>query len=250
MKRILGDVSVGELDGCLKKIMDLLKNKQFGHYYLYQIGQFLSEPPAGVLSQKWLKELSYRFVWERAEEYFKKTKQLWYNELAWPFQICVLEIGGLNNEVLRKKWLHKFSGSYPENKLTEYINDFDLSAATEKRKIMLIRLQAKHLGFSNEIEFEKINCNHPQFNLFPCPPETAFFMRPLVKEYFDSNATLFAMNHQPSNMVDKTKKMVFYFDRPNKNYNDDLYMGVWDIAPKNNGGSNNYWIFQYNTLNA
>jgi len=58
------------------------------------------------------------------------------------------------------------------------------------------------------------------------------------------------MNHQPSNMVDKTKKMVFYFDRPNKNYNDDLYMGVWDIAPKNNGGSNNYWIFQYNTLNA
>jgi len=123
MKRILGDVSVGELDGCLKKIMDLLKNKQFGHYYLYQIGQFLSEPPAGVLSQKWLKELSYRFVWERAEEYFKKTKQLWYNELAWPFQICVLEIGGLNNEVLRKKWLHKFSGSYPENKLT--VNHID-----------------------------------------------------------------------------------------------------------------------------
>ncbi|MEI6835227.1 MAG: hypothetical protein WCK59_00090 [Candidatus Falkowbacteria bacterium] len=246
MKRILGDVSVKDLDGCLKKILELLENKQLGHYYLHQIGQFLSEPPADVLPQKWLKELSYRFVWERAEEHFKKTNQLWYNELAWPFQICVLEIGGLNNKALRKKWLQKFSDSYPENQLTEYINDFDLSAVTKKRKIRLIRLQAKHLGFSNGTGFEKINCNHPQFSLSPCPPETAFFMRPLVKEYFDSNATLFAVDHQSPNMVDKTKKMVFYFDRPNKNYDNDLYMGVWAITPKSSGGSNYHWIFQYN----
>lgn len=245
MKRILGEVSVKDFDGCLKKIMELLEHKQLGHYYLHQIGQLLHEAPASVLSQKWLTELSYHFVWEKAEKHFKETKQLWYNELAWPFQICVLEIGGLNNEELRKKWLKKFSGFYTENQLTEHIDELNLSTATQKRKIMLIRLQVKHLGFSNDTPFEKLNCVHSQFNLFPCPSETAFFMRPLVTEYFDSNATIFAMNFKPPTMVDKTKKRVFYFDKPKRGYGDDLYMGTWDIAPSNGGESNSYWIFQY-----
>lgn len=245
MKRILGEVSVKDFDGCLKKIMELLEHEQFGHYHLYKLGQFLHELPTEALTQKWLEDLSYKHIWERAEEHFKKTKKLWYNELEWPFQICVIEIGGLSNQDLQKKWLHKFSGFYSENQLTKNIDDFDLSDSGEKRKIKLIRLKAKYLGFTKNAKFNEINCCHNKFNLFLCPPETAFFMRPLVNEYFDREETIFSSNFKPGHMVDKTKKRFFYFHRPKKSYGNDLDMGVWDISPAVTEYHNSYWIFQY-----
>lgn len=244
MKRILGEVSVRELDGCLKKVMELLKNRQFGHYYLYELGQFLHEVPVSVLAQKWLEDLSYDLCWERAEKHFKKTKQLWYNELEWPFQICVLEIGGIDNKMLRKKWLSKLSHSYPENKLTKHIDELDLSSSTEKRKIKLIRLRPGNLGFQ-EATFEMLNCAHPKFNLSPCPPETAFFLRPLVKEYFDSRKTIFSIDSKPSTTGGETKKRVFYFDMSRGGHGNYFYMRDWDITPEDAHGSDFYWIFEY-----
>lgn len=239
MKRILGEVSVKELDGCLKKIIELLEHKELGHYYLHELGQFLHEAPIKVLHQKWLNELSSYFVWRRAEEHFKKTKQLWHNELAWPFQICVLEIGGMDDETLRKKWSHRYTKSHWESKLTMSI-DKDLISEIKTRKIYLIRLQPECLGFNSDTTFSQINCDHPNFNLSLCPPETAFLVRLLVKEYSGQRPTFFAANFRLANTFDE-KKRIFGFEGPK-----DIYMNVWDIAPNSTGTTNNYWVFQYN----
>ena len=240
MKRILGEVSVKDFDGCLRKIMELLENKELGHYYLHELGQFLHKAPTKVLHQTWLNELSSYFVWRRAEDHFKKTKRLWYNELEWPFQICVLEIGGIDNETLRKKWLHKYAKSYWESKLTKDIDNLDLSDKTKTRKIYLIRLQPECLGLHDETPFSQINCDHPKFNLSLCPQETAFLVRPLMKEYSGQRATIFAADFKPADTFDD-KKRVFWVNGPR-----DVYMNAWDIAPNNTGIANNYWIFQYN----
>jgi len=247
MKRILGEVSVKELDGCLKKIMELLKHKELGHYYLHELGQFLSEVPAKVLYQKWLNELSSFFIWRRAEEHFKKTKQLWYNELVWPFQIAVLEIGGLSNKDLLKKWREKFPDCYGNDmdRIMQYINDLDLSVRTKKKKIFLIRFQAKYLGFSGQTPFSEMNCNHPELNLSLCPPETSFLVRLLIKEYIDQASTIFATEFKPSTVGNKEEKRVYCLNNPN-GYQNNIYMNPWDMKPNDTLSSENYWIFQYN----
>lgn len=245
MYRILGEVSVRKFDGYLKKIMELITDKELGYYWLSQIGQLARQEPTSVLTKKWLKELANKYTWEKAEEHFTKTGNLWFNELEWPFQVCVLKIGGLSNAKLRKKWLKELGHCYVEKKLTEEIENLRLVPVRAERKIFLIRLQARFIGFSQDTTFSEINRNHPEFNLSLCPEETAFFMRPLVKKYPDPKPTIFAMEFCPSTMVDKNKKRVFYF-AGDRTYSGDVYMGVWDIFKNSESEPSSNWIFQYN----
>lgn len=248
MKRILKEVSAADMRGPLDKLHELLADKQLGAYWLHQLVLMMRKEPTHTLTPKWLNDLSSRWPWNRAEEHFLKTQQLWYNEPQWPFQICVLEIGGLTNEKLFNKYKRQivFGSLNTEKDMINEIKNINLFPSSEKRKIFLIRLQTRFLNLPEKATFSEVSCNHPQLNLSLCPPETAFFMRPLVKEYFDSKATIFAMNFKPSTMVDKNKKRVFYFNKPSRGYSNDLYMGACDIFKDSESEPGTYWIFQYN----
>jgi len=246
MKRILKEVSAADMRGPLDKLHELLADRQLGAYWLNQLVLMMRKEPTHTLTSKWLSDLSSSWPWKRAEEHFLKTQQLWYNEPQWPFQICVLEIGGLTNEKLHNKWQTVFGSRYPEKDMTNEIKNINLFPSSEKRKIFLIRLQTRFLNLPEKATFSDVACKHPRLNLSLCPPETAFFMRPLVKDYFDSNATTFAMDFKPSTVVDKNKKRVFYFARSRDSYGNDLYMGAWDIYKDSESEPGTYWIFQYN----
>jgi hypothetical protein len=243
MKKILKEVSVAEMRGPLKKLMELISDEKLGNYWLYQLTLMMRKEPTHVLTKKWLEELSNKYTWEEAEKHFIKTGQLWFNYPEWPFQICVLEIGGISKGDLSKKWLDPSNSI--NHHLAENIKNFSMLSLTKKRKILLVRLQARSLGFSKEFKFAEINCSHPNFNFSQCPPETSFFMQPLVKKYFDSKATMVAMEFFPPDMVDKNKKRVFNF-RVDTGHGNDIRMGVWDLSKTYLLEPSSWWIFQYN----
>lgn len=243
MKRILNVVSAEDIRGPHDKLMELLSNEKYGHYWLHQLALMMRKEPTHVLTQEWLDELANKYIWEEAEEHFLKTKQLWFNRPNWPFQICVLNIGGMSNTALSIKW-NKFRFD-SEKGLKEDIKHFSLPFSEKEKKICLIRLQARTLGFEKNVQLSKINCSHPNLNLSQCPPETAFYMRFLVKEYFDRETTVVASDFFPSNMVDKSKKRVYWFNQDN-GYGNKVRMGAWDISDKVEKDQNSWWIFQYN----
>jgi len=247
MKRILSEVSVADMRGPLNKLTELLSNEKFGHYWRYQLILMMRKEPTHVLTKKWLEDLSSKYTWEKAEKHFLNTKQLWFNEPEWPFQICVLEIGGMDNSTLHKKWKRL----YPDYNDLEGSIDQDIKHLPQlslvQKKIFLIRLQARFFDLPEEFEFRKINCPHPSLNLSFCPPETAFFMRFLVREYYDLQPTVIAMDFHPADLVDKNKKRVYYFFKAN-GYGNYICFGGWDILLKDSTalGLKNWWIFQYN----
>ena len=245
MKRILSEVSAADMRGPLSKFHELLANEKLGAYWLNQLVLMMRKEPTHVLTEEWLKNLSSSGTWQKAEQHFLKTKDLWYNEPQWPFQICVLEIGGMNNKKLCDEWQNTFQYHSPENDLAEQIKDINLFSPEEKRKIFLIRLQTRFLNLPPKAKFSEVVCDHPQFNLSPCPPETAFIMRPLIKEYFDSKETILAMDFKPPTMSCQNKSRIFYYNRPSRGYGNDLYMGVWDIHKDSESEPGTYWIFQY-----
>lgn len=245
MNRILSEVSAADMRGPLDKLHELLADEKLGPYWLNQLVLMMRKEPTHILIDKWLQALSNKHTWESAEAHFLKTKKLWYNEPEWPFQICILEIGGMNTEQLLKKWWGRYQFHSPEDKMAEEIKDLGLLLSSQKRKILLIRLQTRFLNLPSDARFSEVNHAHPKFNLSYCPPETAFFMRPLVEKYFDSKPTVFAMNFTPPTMVDDNKKRVFYF-APERGYGNGLYMGAWDIHKNNQSETNSHWIFQYN----
>ena len=246
MERILSEVSAADMRGPLNKLHELLADKQLGPYWLNQLALLMRKEPTHALTPKWLEDLSSSWPWKKAEEHFLKTKKLWYNEPQWPFQICVLEIGGMTRSKLSQKWHRVFGFINPEINQVGDIKNINLFSSKEKKKIYLIRLQTRYLNLPPKAHFSEVACKHPQLNLSPCPPETAFFMRPLVKKYFDADPTIFAMYFTPPTMVDKNKRRVFYFDKPGRGYSDDLYMSAWDIHKDSESGPSTYWIFQYN----
>lgn len=246
MKRILGEVSAADMRGPLNKLNELLADEQLGPYWLNQLVLMMRKEPTHVLTKKWLEDLSSSWPWKAAEEHFLKTKRLWYNEPQWPFQICVLEIGGMTIGKLSQKWQTTFGAFDTEMNLIGNIKDINLFSPSEKKKIYLIRLQTRFLNLSTKVTLPEVACKHPQLNLSLCPPETAFFMRPLVKKYFDSSSTIFAMKFNPPSIAEKDRSRFFYFDKPGRGYSDDLYMSAWDIHKDHISEPNTYWIFQYN----
>ncbi len=240
MKRILSEVSAADMRGPLDKLMELLTNEKSGHYWLHQLTLMMRKEPTHVLTQKWLGDLANKYTWEHAEEHFLKTKELWFNEPTWPFQICVLPVDGMSNELLCMKWERNNFNS--DESILEDIKHLPFFS---KRKIYLIRLQARFLGFVESFEFRKINCSHPGFNLSQCPPETSFFMRPLVKQYFEREITIVTTDFSPPDMVDKGKKRVYWFNH-DRGYGHDIQMGAWDISDKAQKIPDTWFIFQYN----
>jgi hypothetical protein len=246
MERILSEVTAAEMRGPLDKLHELLANKKLGHYWLNQLVLMMRKEPTHVFSKKWLEELNEKRIWEDAEKHFKKTRQLWYNKPEWPFQICVLEIGGLDNEKLKKKWLRRYEFFYSEKGLAEEIDNLDLSASSvQEKKILLIRLQTRLLGLPYVTEFCKMNCPHPELNLALCPPETAFYVRPLIKKYPDSEPTIVTMDFCPAPLVISQKTRVFYF-KYNRHYFEEIEIGIWDISLNSlRDQTEKYWIFNY-----
>lgn len=240
MKRILREVSVGESADAISNFMKLVANEKFGHYWLHQLNLLMRKEPTHVLTNKWLEDLSSKYTWAKTEKHFLETKRLWFNEPQWPFQICVLDIGGMDNETLFKEWEshHNLAGD---------IKHFSLLSPSESKKICLIRLEAGFLGLSPGFKFGDINRAHPDLNLSPCPPETAFFLRSLVKEYYDSELTLVAMDFRPPDTMDKSKRRVYRFAH-DRGYGHGISLGAWDISDKSSEEIRSWWIFQYNLL--
>jgi hypothetical protein len=220
--------------------MKLVANEQYGHYWLHQLKLLMRKDPTHVLTKKWLEELSSEYIWKRAEKHFLETNQLWYNELKWPFQICVLEIGGMDGQTILKKWEERrFISAFP------WREDISSLALTPSRKIHLIKLEARFLGINGDVHCRVINQNHPQLNLSFCPPETPFFLRFLIKEYFDNNDTTVAMDFHPPSAADKNTQRIYYFNH-NGGYGNDVRMGYSEVSCDNVMGPNSMWIFQYN----
>ncbi len=241
MKRILSEVSVSEMRGPLNKLMELLENEKTGHYWLHQLSLMMRKEPTHTLTSKWLDDLSSRFTWEKAEKYFRETRQLWFHEPNWPFQICVLEIGSMSNYTLLKKWSRVYR-SYSEEELASHIISISQG---EKKKIFLLRIQARYLGFKKEFNFGEMNRDHSKFNLSLCPTETAFYLRFKVKEYDPNDSpTIMAMDFHPPDMVDKKKNRSYWFAH-DKGYGKDIKMGDWDISDIAWKDENSWWIFQY-----
>lgn len=242
MKRILSPVSVGESADAISNFMKLVANEQYGHYWLHQLKLLMRKDPTHVLTKRWLGDLSSEYIWKRAEKHFLETNQLWYNELSWPFQICVLEIGGISYEKLLRKWHDRHRDRYQE--VTESIKTIPL--LPEREKIFLIRLEARFLGLPSEFKFGEANCPHPKLNLSQCPPETPFFLGLLAKEYFDSDqSTIVAMDFHPTDMVDESKQRIYHFDG-SRHLTNGISIGMWDISPNCTDDTKSWWIFQYN----
>jgi len=171
MKRILRQVSVAEMRGPLDKLHELLADEKMGHYWLNQIGLLMRKEPTNVFSEKWLDALNNRSAWQAAEDHYLETSNLWYNEPQWPFQICVLQINETSMADLRKYWLENLYCT----EMADDIYELYKSPMFVKRKIALVRLQARYLGYSKNCLFSDINRPFPKFGLSICPVETAFF---------------------------------------------------------------------------
>ncbi len=237
MKRILRQVSAAEMRGPLTKLHELLADEKTGHYWLHQLTLLMRKEPTHVMSGKWLEALDSRFTWQAAEKHFQETGNLWYNEPQWPFQICVLQINETSMADLRKYWLENLYCT----KMADDIYELYLSPKFEKRKIALLRLQTRYLGYTEDCSFSDINHSFPALNLSICPVETAFFLRPLVKSYFDTMPTGIMMKFRPSSMVDNEKFRVYHF-APNQG---KAFMDVWDISPSSRVEPSDWWIFKH-----
>jgi len=240
MKKILREVAHSESEGSLGQFNKLLAGKD-GHYWLHQLDLLMRKELTHTFEKSWLEDLDWHFTWLQAKHHFRTSEDLWYNEPDWPFQICVLEIGGKTRKKFREEWQ---ANKRFEEAMVKHIDDLPWKGLKEKKEILLIRLQPRLLGIHNESDLPEINCAHPDFNLLQCPPETAFFMRPLVKEYFDKKPTLVAMNFRPQTMADRSKQRVFHFNL-SRGYGNNLYMHVWDLAATKSIEPNSWWIFQY-----
>ena len=245
MKKILDQVTAAHMRGPLDKLHELLASQKDGHYWLHQLTLMMRKEPTHVFTPQWMEELSTNHIWETAEEHFLETKELWFNKPKWPFQICVLNIGGMNNATFLKKWnksCHDYWGKDLHNDIQHFL------LAPETKKIHLIRLQERMLSGANFVKpatLADVNCPHPELNLTLCPPETAFFMRLVVKEYFDSQKTTVAMDFSPPDIVDETKTRFYYFGTERRDGN-NIAMGAWDIARGNSSRDPNaWWIFQH-----
>ncbi len=241
MKKILRQVSAAEMRGPLTKFHELLADERMGHYWLNQLTLLMRKEPTHVMSNKWLEALDNLFTWRAAEKHYQETGDIWYNEPHWPFQICVLQINDPSMTELRKFWIKNL---YCIN-MVEDIPHLYKPKPFEKRKIALLRLQARYLGYTEDCIFSDVNRSFPKLGLSVCPVETAFFLRPLIKDYFDSKSTGITMKFRPPSMVDNEKFRVYHF-APNKGaQGNQAFMDVWDISVYSRVQPSDWWIFQH-----
>jgi len=240
MKKFSVPLTHSESKGSLNQLAELLAGKD-GHYWLHELNLLMRKDPTHVLTDKWINDLTMFSTWDRAKDHYKKTKELWFNQPEWPFQICALSIGGISKQKFIEKWNKH---PWAEDHLTKFINDFSWKNLESKKEILLIRLQERFLNLPKDCKFSQINCPHPALNLSLCPPESPFFLRLLCKRYLDTDRTLVATDFKPPVMADENKQRIFNFGQL-KDYDNYLNMHVWDVYRGAERAENCWWIFQY-----
>ncbi len=244
MKKILSTVSVDEMRGPVNKFLEMLSSKKNGHYMLSQLNLLMEGKPTHTMQEKWLKKLSQPFTWNQAEDHQKETGDLWYNERSWPFQICVLNVGKIDNELLSQKWSVATNNSFESIELGSDIKYLDLTDL-DNTKIHLVRIKPSILGIKDGTNFGDINCDHPQFNLSPCPQGTAFVIRLFTNEYYGREMTLVTgkFSHTAFNVSTSDRTYNFQQDYGSDN---KIKMGFWMTYSESAINIDRWLIFQYN----